>query len=401
MRVKILSMKGEKKNIDQLLTQNVEEVIEEQHLREILTSGRKLRIKLGIDPTSPDLHLGHAVALRKLRDFQDAGHTIILIVGDFTGMIGDPSGRNELRKPLTGKDVKENMKHYLAQAGKILNMKKVEVAYNNKWFAKEGIAEFVKLAAAGTFQQVLRRADFKKRIDDNQDITFLELLYPLFQGYDSVKVKADLEVGGTDQKFNLLTGRHVQRHFGMPEQDVMTFPLLVGLDGVKKMSKSLRNYIGLSDEPDDMFGKIMSVPDSLVMNYFALCTDLPVTEGALLKEKMGPKELKERLGLEIVKIYYGEKAGEKARENFERIFSKKEAPMDVPELKIRNKDITPVDIIILSGVFTSKSEARRLIEQGGFDINGQPQNDPRATLSFKGGEVIKVGKKRFFKVKIG
>jgi tyrosyl-tRNA synthetase len=385
--------------ISSLLSRNVEEVIEKDHLEAALRSGKKLRVKFGIDPTSPDLHLGHAVVLNKLKEFQDAGHTIVLIIGDFTARIGDPSGRSETRKTLSEKEIKENMKQYLAHAGKILNIKKAEVAYNNSWFAREGIEQFVQLAMAGTFQQVLRRADFKKRIDADQDITFLELLYPLFQGYDSVKIKANVEVGGTDQKFNLLMGRRVQRHFGMAEQDIMTFPLLEGVDGVKKMSKSFGNYIGLTEPAESMFGKIMSIPDALVEKYFLLCTDISTKEIAVFRKDLGPKELKERLGFEIAKRYHGEKAAREARENFEKIFSKKEIPNDIPELKVKEKMISALDLVVASDVLKSKSEARRLIEQGGFEYDGAAVKDINVTLTIKNGAVLRVGKKYFFRIK--
>ncbi len=393
-------MHNDPRAIEDILSRNVEEVVDRDHLRAALASGRKLRVKFGVDPTSPDLHLGHAVVLRKLRQFQAAGHRAVLVVGDFTGMIGDPSGRSETRKPLTAATVRANMKSYLAQAGKILDMKKAEVAHNSAWFAKEGIAEFVRLASAGTFQEVLHRADFKKRIDAGQGITFLELLYPLFQGYDSVKVRADVELGGTDQTFNLLAGRRVQRHFGMPEQDIMTAPLLEGLDGVKKMSKSVGNYIGLTDKPEDMFGKVMSVPDALVKKYFMLCTDLTEAEIAALAEREKPKALKERLGAEIVKLYHGEKAARAAQENFEKVFSRGETPEDIPEVRVKSAKITALDLAMELGAAKSRGEARRLIEQGGFDIDGTTEKDPQAAVALRGGEVVKAGKKRFFRIKI-
>lgn len=387
--------------IEQLLTRGVEEVIDRNHLHSVLASGKKLRVKFGIDPTSPDLHLGHAVVLRKLRAFQDMGHKVVLVVGDFTARIGDPSGRSETRKPLAAAAVKANMKTYLAQAGKILDMKKAEIAYNSKWFAKEGIEEFVKLASASSFQQVLRRADFKKRIDADQDITMLELLYPLFQGYDSVKVRADVELGGTDQTFNLLMGRRVQRHFEMAEQDVMTCPLLEGTDGVKKMSKSIGNYIGITEKPAEMFGKIMSLPDPLVSKYFILCTDLAKEEIDLLGKALGPKEFKERLGEEIVKRYHGEKAAAESREKFEETFVKKGIPSDIPYVKVPSSRVTAIELVVASGAVKSNGEARRLIEQGGFDIDGKTERDPQMGITLKGGEILKLGKRRFYKVKIG
>lgn len=398
-RATIRIMTTQEEKISSLLTRNVEEIIEKDHLEKALRAGKKLRVKFGIDPTSPDLHLGHAVILNKLKEFQDAGHIIVLIIGDFTARIGDPSGRSETRKTLGEKEIKENMKQYLAQAGKILDIKKVEIAYNSSWFAKEGIDQFVQLAMAGTFQQVLRRADFKKRIDADQDITFLELLYPLFQGYDSVKIKADVEVGGTDQKFNLLMGRRVQRHFGVAEQDIITFPLLEGLDGVKKMSKSFGNYIGLTEQPEDMFGKIMSIPDSLIEKYFLLCTALSENEITSLKKTLGPKDLKKRLGFEVVKKYHNEKAAREAQENFEKIFSKKEIPEDLPKLKIKETELSALDLVVSSGILKSRGEARRLIEQGGFEYDGRTIKDAQAMLAIKNGAVLRVGKKHFFRIK--
>lgn len=393
-------MKPSEDKISFLLSRNVEEVIEKDHLEAALRSGKKLRVKFGIDPTSPDLHLGHAVVLNKLKEFQDAGHTIVLIIGDFTARIGDPSGRSETRKTLTEKEIKENMAEYLAQAGKIIDVKKAEVAYNSSWFAKEGIQQFVQLAMAGTFQQVMRRADFKKRIDADQDITFLELLYPLFQGYDSVKIKADVEVGGTDQKLNLLMGRRVQRHFGMAEQDIMTFPLLEGTDGVRKMSKSFGNYIGLTEPTEDMFGKIMSIPDSLIEKYFLLCTALVDAEIVSLKKTLGPKDLKERLGFEIVKKYHSEKAAREAQKSFEQIFSKKDLKdAELPVVEVPD-EINLVDLVVLCfkkiGIEKSKGEARRLIIQKSIRVDGSAEgwNDPKKLFKPQT-EVISIGRFHF------
>jgi len=381
--------------IEKLLSRNVEEVIDKEHLKKSLGAGKKMRVKLGIDPTSPDLHLGHAVVLRKLREFQDLGHKVVLIIGDFTARIGDPSGRNETRKPLSAKEVEKNSKDYLAQAGKILDIKKAEIVRNGDWFLKEGVESIVRLSSAGTFQQVLRRADFKKRIDSGQDITFLELLYPLLQGYDSVKVRADVEVGGTDQTFNLLMGRRVQRHFDMSEQDIMTFPLLEGLDGTRKMSKSYGNYIGITDEPADMFGKIMSIPDKLVSRYFLLCTDVSLVEVEKFQRELGPKDLKAKLAFEIVKIYHGEKEAKAAAENFDKVFSKKEIPKDLSVLKVKNNDL--LGAVIMSGVAKSKSAARRLIEQGGVERN---EKKIGLDAKLKDGDILRVGKKSFFRIKI-
>lgn len=374
-----------------LLTKGVEEVIVKEHLEKELASGKKLRVKFGIDPTAPDLHLGHTVALRKLREFQDAGHTAVLIIGDFTAMIGDPSGRAEARKPLTKKEVEANMKKYLAQAAKVLNIKKAEVVYNSKWLGKK-IETLIELSRAGTIQQVLHRADFKKRIDEGRDITLLEMMYPLFQGYDSFAVEADIELGGTDQKFNLLMGRHMQKHFGMKEQDVVTLPLLEGTDGVRKMSKSFGNYIALDAEPNDMFGKIMSVPDALLSKYFMLLTNVEYPAN------LPPRDAKLLLAKTIVGMYHGAKAAAKAEEEFVRVFSKKEAPSDAPAISVSGKKLTLLEILQAAEPSESKSELRRLVEQGAVKINDEAKKDPNEALELRGGEILKIGKKKFFKI---
>ncbi|MDP3948653.1 MAG: tyrosine--tRNA ligase [bacterium] len=393
-------MLNKEKAIENLLTRNVQEIIDKKHLEQALSSGKKLRVKLGIDPTSPDLHLGHAVVLRKLKEFENLGHQIVLIIGDFTAQIGDPSGRSETRKPLNAAEIKKNMKEYLAQAGKAINIKKAEILLNGKWFAKEGVAKMIELSGATSIQQVLRRADFKKRLDTGQDVSLLEALYPVLQGYDSVKVKADVELGGSDQKLNLLMGRRIQRHFGMKEQDILTVPLLEGTDGERKMSKSFGNYIGLDEDPDEMFGKIMSVPDKLVRKYFTLCTDVSETNIGKLEKELKPRDFKVRLGSEVVKLYHGGKAAKKAAKNFENRFAKKEFAGEVPELKLKTKKTTAIELVIYSGVAKSKSEARRLIEQGAVEINGETKKVLYEAIELKGGETLKIGKKNFFRIKI-
>jgi len=385
--------------IKELLSRRVDEVIEKDHLGEALKSGKKLRVKLGIDPTSPDLHLGHAVVLQKMKEFENLGHQIVLIIGDFTAQIGDPSGRSETRKPLSPADIKKNMKEYLAQAGKVINVKKAEIFRNNDWFSKEGIAKMIELASATSIQQVLRRADFKKRLDNGNDVSLLEALYPVLQGYDSVKVRADVELGGSDQKFNLLMGRRIQRHFGMKEQDVLTVPLLEGTDGERKMSKSYGNYIGLADAPEDMFGKTMSVPDKLVHKYFTFCTAMAEADIKKLEKELGPRDLKMRLGFEIVKSYHGGKAAEKAADMWDKLFSKKDFSGNLQELKIPFP-ASVSGIVFRSGV-KSKSEAWRLIQKGAVSINGVVKKDPREILQLKGGETLRIGKKNFFRIKIG
>ncbi|MBI2037050.1 MAG: tyrosine--tRNA ligase [Candidatus Liptonbacteria bacterium] len=380
--------------IKTILSRGVAEVIDHDHLDQALRSGKRLRVKFGVDPTAPDLHLGHTVPLRKLRQFQDAGHKAVLIIGDFTAAIGDPSGRSETRKPLTEKEVKQNMRAYLAQAAKAIDVKKAEVRWNSEWHRKEGSAAMLELAAASTIQQVLERADFKKRLDEQQDISVLEMLYPLFQGYDSVKVRADVEIGGTDQKFNLLMGRRVQRHFGLPEQDVMTLPLLEGTDGIRKMSKSFGNVIPLRAAPNDMFGKVMAVPDALIGKYFELLTD------SAPERTLQPRDAKLLLARTIVGIYHGAGAGKAAEEEFVRVFSRKELPRQLPEIRLPAADMTVVEAVLASGTTKSRSEARRLVMQGAVRVNNEVKKDPDARMRFSGGEVLKIGKRHFVKVKV-
>ncbi len=387
-----------------LLNRGVEEIIDRVHLGEALNSGKKLRVKLGIDPTKPDLHLGHAVILRKLREFQNLGHRIILIIGDFTATIGDPSGRSDARKPLTEKEVKLNSKMYLEQVGKILDVRKIEVRHNSEWHKKEGLVSFLKLASAASIQQVLHREDFRKRIEEESDITFLEALYPLLQGYDSVKIKADVELGGTDQKFNLLMGRRVQRFYGMAEQDIMTLPLLEGTDGVRKMSKSYGNYIGLNESADVMFGKIMSVPDELITKYFILCTDVAGeeivrTEKEMASGELNPRDAKARLAFEIVKIYHGEKVAKKAEEEFNEVFREKKLPEDIKEFHFGASEISLIDALLLTELASSKSEARRLIRQGAVRINQEKANDWKGEIDLAAGPVVlQIGNRRFARI---
>lgn len=400
-------MESKEQRIKNLAERNVQEIIDRRHFEAALRSGKKLRVKLGIDPTSPDLHIGHAVVLEKMREFQNLGHKAVLIIGDFTARIGDPTGRSQTRKPLSEKDIRANMKHYLAQAGKIIDITKAEIHKNSSWFLKEGVNGLFSLTAAGTVQQMLAREDFKKRIGEGGDVTVTELLYPLLQGYDSVKVKADVELGGNDQLLNLLAGRKVQRHFGMPEQDVMTVPLLVGLDGDRKMSKSYGNYIGLTDAPEDMFGKTMSLPDWLVADYFRFATALSESDikrilGKLLEGGFSGSDwkiAKEQLAFEIVKRYHGERKARAAQEHFDKAFSKREAPIDAPVLKLPRGAVSALDAVMASGVAASKGEARRLIEQGGFDIDGVAVKNPAEPLALETGAMLKIGKKRFFRVK--
>lgn len=375
----------------EILTRGVEEIIEKDHLTAVLESGKKLRVKLGIDPTAPDIHLGHTVPLRKLRQFQDAGHQIVLIIGDFTATVGDPSGRTKGRKPLTETEVKKNMKTYLSAAQKVIDIKKTEIRYNSEWHKNEGLAAMLELARSATYQQVIKRADFQKRMEAGNDISLLEILYPLLQGYDSVKINADVELGGTDQKFNLLMGRRVQRHFGQPEQDIMTLPLLEGTDGTHKMSKSYGNYIGIDETPKNMFGKTMSIPDVLIEKYFTLLTD------ANVPKETDPYSAKTSLAETLTEMYCGKKEAGIAKENWIETFSKHEIPKEMPELK-SPAVISAVELVALSGI--SKSEARRLIEHGGIELDSNVLKNPMEIQKIKTGSILRIGKKKFFKLKI-
>jgi tyrosyl-tRNA synthetase len=390
-----------KEKIDQLLSRNVEETIDAKHLRATLLSGKKLRVKFGIDPTGEKIHIGRAVAFWKLKEFQDLGHKIVLVIGDFTAQIGDPSDKLEKRPFLSAAQVKKNLKSYLAQIGKVIDLKKTEVRYNSEWLKSLNFQEISELAEAFTVQQMVERRNFKDRWEAHKEISLREFLYPLMQGYDSVMVKSDVELGGTDQLFNLLAGRKIQERYKQRPQDIMTNKMLLGTDG-RKMSTSWGNVINIIDAPDEQYGKVMSVRDDQIPNYFHLATDVPVeaikkyVDG--IKGGDNPKKVKELLAFEVVKRYHGEKKARIASENFTKTFSKKEVPEVIPELKIKSGTISPVDLVVASGVFNSRSEARRLVEQGGFDVDNRACREPQTPLILKGGEVLKIGKKRFFRV---
>lgn len=380
-----------------LLVRNVEKVIEADHLERALRRDKKLRVKFGIDPTAEKIHLGRAVVLWKLREFQELGHKIVLIIGDFTAQIGDPSDKLEKRPVLSELNVRQNMKAYLAQIGKILDVKKAEVRYNSEWLARLDFKEISELAENFTIQQMLERRNFRERFEKQTEISLREILYPLMQGYDSVAVKADVELGGTDQLFNLLAGRKIQERYGQDAQDVLITKMLIGTDG-RKMSASWGNVINITDAPDDMFGKVMSLGDELMREYFVLCTDLEEDTIEGFERELTPRDRKVRLAREIVRRYYGEEAAHAAGDRFERVFAKKEAPEDAPALKLRGKKTTAIDLVLLSGVAKTKSEARRIIEQGGLKVNNEAEKNPLAVFDLKGGEAIKIGKRHFFKV---
>ncbi len=387
--------------IKELLTRGVTEVVDHKHLESALKSGKKLRIKLGIDPTGPKIHLGNAVILRKLRDFQRLGHKAVLIVGDFTALIGDPSDKLAKRPMLTVAQIKTNLKDYKIQLGKILDLKKTEFHFNSKWLAKLKFAEIAELAETFTVQQMLARGNFKDRIESGTEISLRELLYPLMQGYDSVAIRADVEIGGFDQLFNVLAGRTVQRAYSQPVQDILTCEMLDGTDG-RKMSKSWGNVVNITEAPNEMFGKLMSLRDELILKYLLLCTDVKKSyidkiDAEIKNGKMNPRDAKLMLAEEIVKIYYGNKIAIAARKNFISTFSKKEEPIEVASLKASGK-INAVDLIVNSGVVKSKSEARRLVDQGAFRVNDKVIKNPTNPLNLQGGELIKIGKKSFFRI---
>jgi len=394
----------DEKKIEEVLSRGVEEVLVKDRLREKLLSGRQLRIKFGIDPTGSVLHLGHAVPLRKLRELQDLGHQVILLIGDFTARIGDPTGKSATRQPMTDEDVIKNMKTYVDQAALILDISKVEVRYNTEWLEKMNFAELVSLASKVTFAQVSQRADFKERIKNEQDLSLQEFLYPIMQGYDSVVLKADVEIGGTDQKFNLLMGRQLQKRYDQPEQDVITCPLLEGLSGGYKMSKSLGNYIAITEAPEEMYGKIMSIADDLIVNYFTLCTSLPSSEiehidGDIKKGAVNPRDLKMKLACEIIKVYHGEAAAQTAQERFIKTIQNKEVPEEIEERKMKVDKINIVDLLAELGLATSKGEARRVIEQGGVKIDGEVVSDIKKEIMMSDKEVlVQKGKRQYVKI---
>jgi tyrosyl-tRNA synthetase len=377
------------------LCRNAVDVIDKAELEARLKEGKPLRIKAGFDPSAPDIHLGHTVLLRKLREFQDLGHKVIFIVGDFTAMIGDPTGRSQTRPALSEKDVEKNAKTYTDQAFKILDKdpKKIEVVRNSDWFGKFLFKEFLeKIAHLATVARVLERDDFQKRLAENHPITIREELYPLIQGYDSVVVKADVELGGTDQKFNLLMGRNLQRGFDQRPQCVMTMPLLVGLDGTQKMSKSYGNYIGVHDSPKDVFGKAMSIPDELMPSYYSLLTQETFDKNA------HPRDAKVKLAKLLTEFLHSKKEADVQAEEFTRVFSNKENPENPDELKVEEKEIWIAELLKRAGAVSSTSEARRLIEQGAVSIDGQKVTDFNAKIPVKKGSLLKAGKKKFIKL---
>lgn len=389
------------KKIEELLTRGVTEVIEKENLRAKLASGRQLRIKFGIDPTGSQMHIGHAVPLQKLRQFQQLGHQVILLIGDFTAKIGDPTGRNETRPMLTNEQVEANMTSYISQAGKILDIADTEVRYNSEWYKDKPSSFMMELTGKITVARVLDRDDFQKRLREGSDIQMQEILYPLLQGYDSVALKADVELGGTDQKFNLLMGRKLQKRYDQSEQDVVTVPLLEGTDGERKMSKTYNNYIALEDTPEDMYGKTMSIPDNLILKYFELATDVTLDKikqyGEQLKSGVNPRDVKAILAFELTKFYYGEGGARAGRENFASVVQNKEIPDEMSEIKPAKYEVAAV--LVEAKICASSSEARRAIDQGGVKINDKKVGAKNYSAAVKPGDVIQKGSRHFVRVK--
>jgi tyrosyl-tRNA synthetase len=388
------------------LLRGTHEVLLEAELIKKLAENRPLRIKAGFDPTAPDLHLGHTVLINKLKQFQDAGHEILFLIGDFTGMIGDPTGKNVTRKPLTREEVAANAETYQAQIFKILDPEKTTVMFNSTWMNEMSSAELIQLAAKNTVARMLERDDFHKRFSNNQPIAIHEFLYPLIQGYDSVAMKADVELGGTDQKFNLLMGRQLQEAFGQKPQVVMTMPILEGLDGVQKMSKSLNNYIGIADAPDEMFGKIMSISDELMWRYFELLSFRPMAEIAEWNEECqkgaNPRDYKFKLAQEIIARFHDEAAAIKALENFEARFQRGAIPDEMPEveLKIAGESLAIANLLKEAELTASTSEAIRMINAGAVKIDGEKVENSKHEIAAGSQHVYQVGKRKFARVTV-
>jgi tyrosyl-tRNA synthetase len=392
------------------LKKGAAEIIPEADLKSKIESslktGKPLRVYLGVDPTAPDIHLGHTVVLRKLKHFQDLGHTAIFLIGDFSAMIGDPTGQSETRPPLTREQVDANSKTYLAQVFKLLDPNKTEVRYNSEWLEKLSSYEVVRLCGHYRLARMLEREDFRSRLANNQPISVHELLYPLLTAYDAVALKSDVEIGATEQKFNLLVHRDIQREYGLPSEVALTMPILVGLDGSRKMSKSLGNYVGITEAPGEIFGKIMSIPDELMWSYYELVTDRTPQEIAALKKEVStgtlhPMDAKMRLAQEVIAGFHGEDAARKAAENFQRVFRDRQAPVEAPVIKLSKGPAKKLTALLVDlKLIASKSEAERLIKQGGVEIDEVRVDDPRKDIDLsKPAEfLLRAGKKKFVRV---
>ena len=396
-----------------VIQRGVADILPIEDLREKLAlsieKNRPLKIKLGLDPTAPDLHIGHTVVFHKLREFQELGHQVQLVIGDFTAQIGDPTGKSKTRKQLSEEEVKENAKTYTEQLFKVLDREKTEVYFNSHWLSPLTFADVTHLASKCTVARMLERDDFSKRYEKGQAISIHEFFYPLMQGYDSVVLNSDIEIGGTDQTFNLLMGRQLQKEYGQEEQVILTMPLLEGLDGVKKMSKSLGNYIGVDEEPSNMYGKAMSIPDELMVKYFELVTDLTVDELDELKQgleqgKVHPRDAKMRLAHTLVSMYHGKEAADEAESHFKAVFQKGSLPDEIPEVELTQEDLKEGEIWVVAllsklGLVASNGEGRRMIKQGGVRINQEKISDIQAQIKIEDGMVVQVGKRKFARVK--
>ncbi len=397
----------------EIIRRGVAEIISEEELEQKIASSianqTPLKVKLGLDPSAPDIHLGHTVVLHKMKQFQDLGHKIIIIIGDFTGRIGDPSGKSETRKQLSEEEILLNSKTYQEQIFKILDQEKTTITFNSQWLAPLNFQQVIELAAKTTVARILERDDFAKRYQENLPLGLHEFFYPLMQAYDSVSLEADVELGGTDQKFNLLMGRTLQREYGQKPQIAITMPILEGLDGVQKMSKSLGNYIGISEEPKEMYGKTMSIADDLMLRYFELVTTITIAELAEMKEglekgRIHPRDLKMHLAREIVTFYHGEKAAMESENNFKKVFQRGELPLEIPLFELDFNELEEGQIwlpklLVLTGLLTSTSEARRQIMQGAVKVDEEKIVDPKLSIKPKAGMIIQVGKRKYIQIK--
>jgi len=395
--------KVDEQKIDEILTRGVEDVIVKEELKKKLLSGNKIRLYLGVDPTGSILHLGHAVILWKLKDFQDLGHEVILLIGDFTAKIGDPTGKDTARRILTDKEIKENFKDYKKQTSKILNFSKVKIKYNSQWLSKLRFADVLNLASNFTVQQMIQRDMFQRRLKDNMPISLTEFMYPLMQGYDSVAMNVDLEVGGNDQMFNMLAGRTLQKIYNNKDKDVLTFKILLGTDG-RKMSKTFNNFIALNENPKDMFGKVMSIKDELINDYLELATRLSESEITEIKKLSNPRDQKAKLAKEIVKMYHGAELAESAEEEFNKVFRNKELPTEIEVFESDKKMYPVLDLLCDSGLAVSKNEAKRLVEVGGIVIivNNKEEkiSDWKKEIEIVDEMIIRRGNRSFKKIKL-
>lgn len=391
-----------KKQIDALLTNGVEEVIIEKELRQKLASGKKLRVKHGVDPTSKDLHIGYAVVYWKLKELQDMGHQIVFLIGGFTARFGDPTDKSEARQMRTKEEVEQEAENYINQVGKILDLKKTEIRYNSEWYDKMSAEGLLRLMSEFTVARMLERDMFQDRMKNQKDIGLHEIVYPVLQGYDSVELESDLTVIGTDQKFNELQARPLQKSRGQAPQDVITVPMLVGTDGKEKMSQSLGNCIGIAEPANEKFGKVMSIPDEAISNYFELAARATKEKIEEVRQRLeseeNPRDIKLELAGDIVRLYHGDKAAKEARAEFIKVFANKQKPTDIPEKKMKPGEQELVAVLVEADLVSSRSEARRLIEQGAVKINDKVQKDPRGSVDVKSGMMIQVGKRKFVKI---